>query len=89
VFAGNDLMAMGALDALARAGRRVPDDIAVVGFDDVPEAARSLPTLTTVQQPVTEMGVRMTQLLIARVVGHDVDSPNVILPTRLVIRQSG
>jgi DNA-binding LacI/PurR family transcriptional regulator len=89
VFAGNDLMGMGALEALALAGRRVPDDVAVVGFDDVPEAARSVPALTTVQQPVTEMGVRMTRLLIARVLGNDVETPNVVLPTRLVIRQSG
>ena len=57
VFAANDLMAFGALAVLAAAGRRVPDDVAVVGFDDVPEATLSEPPLTTVRQPIEEMGV--------------------------------
>ena len=56
VFAANDLMAFGAFQALAERGRHVPDDIAIVGFDDAPLAAPCGPALTTVRQPVVEMG---------------------------------
>ena len=63
VFAASDLMAGGALRALRDAGRRVPQDVALVGFEDAPVARQTEPPLTTVHQPVEEMGRRMAELL--------------------------
>ena len=64
VFAASDLMAAGALAVLAAAGRRVPEDVAVVGFDDSPVATTTRPPLTSVRQPIEEMGHEMARLLI-------------------------
>ena len=64
VFAASDLMAAGALSVLAAAGRRVPEDVAVVGFDDSPVATSTRPALTSVRQPIEEMGQEMARLLI-------------------------
>lgn len=87
VFCANDLSAFGALQALQAAGRRVPDDVAVVGFDDVPGAATCAPTLTTVRQEIELMGRRMARLLLDRLDG--VTEPvQEILPTTLVVRGS-
>jgi DNA-binding LacI/PurR family transcriptional regulator len=66
VFAANDLMAIGALHALADAGRRVPDDVAVIGFDDAAPARYARPALTTVRQPLEDMGAAMADLLVER-----------------------
>ncbi|WP_350348070.1 LacI family DNA-binding transcriptional regulator [Agromyces sp. G08B096] len=87
VFAANDQMAMGALSALAEAGRTVPDDVAVVGFDDDRYAATAVPPLTTVRQPSTEMGAEMARKLVRLVEGHEVE-PETILTTELVVRAS-
>ncbi|GAA3157883.1 LacI family DNA-binding transcriptional regulator [Planomonospora alba] len=87
VFAANDMMALGALQVLRRSGRRVPDDVAVVGFDDVPAASYAEPPLTTVRQPVYEMGRELGRLVLALAAGGDADGP-VILPTELVVRES-
>ena len=90
VFAAADLMAAGALRALHRAGRRVPDDVAVIGFDDAPFAAHTRPPLTTVRQPVEEMGAAMARQLlhhIAEGAGAGPAEP-VILQTALVRRAS-
>jgi DNA-binding LacI/PurR family transcriptional regulator len=87
VFAASDLMAFGALRALRDAGRRVPDDVAVVGFDDAPIARQASPPLTTVHQPVEEMGRQMARLLVA-LIGGDVPESAVVLDTRLVRRES-
>lgn len=81
VFAASDLMAAGALQALRRAGRRVPDDVAVIGFDDAAVARRTTPSLTTVRQPVEELGAVAARLLLAG--GEDT-----MLPVELVIRDS-
>ena len=67
VFVASDLMAGGALRALRERGRRVPDDVAVVGFEDSPIARQTEPPLTTVHQPVEEMGREMVRLLVARI----------------------
>ncbi|MEU7741357.1 LacI family DNA-binding transcriptional regulator [Nonomuraea sp. NPDC049158] len=83
VFAASDLMAAGAVQALRRAGRRVPADVAVIGFDDAPVARRTVPALTTVRQPVEELAMVATRLLLAGTTGIDP-----ILPTELVIRES-
>lgn len=88
VFAASDMMAEGALRALREAGRRVPDDIAVVGFDDMPFAARTNPPLTTVRQPVQRMGVVVAETLIDMIEHPDAAPRRVILPTEIVIRES-
>jgi DNA-binding LacI/PurR family transcriptional regulator len=88
VFAANDLMAQGALEVLASAGRSVPSDVAVVGFDDSSAALACRPKLTTVRQPVEEMGAAMAELLLAHI--EDPTSPptsRIFEPT-LVVRDS-
>jgi len=87
VFAASDLMAVGALRVLREAGLRVPDDVALVGFDDAPVARHTDPALTTVHQPVEEMGRVMADLLLARISGEPVPA-RTVLPTRLVVRSS-
>ncbi len=86
VFVANDNMAAGALRVLRQAGRSVPGDVAVVGFDDLPVAAGTDPPLTTVHQPIQALGREMTRLLIAVIAGQN-PSP-LILPTSLVVRES-
>lgn len=82
VFVASDLMAVAAMGELRAAGRRVPEDVALVGFDDSAAAGVTTPPLTTVTNPVGEMAVRATELLLARMAGEDVGPE--ILPTRLV-----
>ena len=105
VFAASDLMALGALRTLRRAGRRVPDDVALVGFDDAPLAQHTDPRLTTVRQPVEEMGIAMTRQLLCRIgdgdggragAGAGTRQPHpyqhqhhTVLDTELVVRDSG
>ena len=81
------LMALGALQALAAVGRRVPDDVAVVGFDDAPAAASARPALTTVRQPTVELGRALARLLLARISTGEPQAP-VVLPTEIVRRDS-
>jgi len=87
VFAANDLMAVGALRALKAAGLRVPEDVALVGFDDSETARHCDPQLTTVHQPIEEQGRQMVQRLLAVIAG-DTAGVGIILDTELVIRQS-
>ncbi|GAA2288523.1 LacI family DNA-binding transcriptional regulator [Nonomuraea roseoviolacea subsp. roseoviolacea] len=86
VFVANDLMAVGALQSLRQAGRRVPDDVAVVGFDDIEAAQYTEPPLTTVRHPVVEQATAMVRLLLGLFEGGPADP--VILPTELVVRES-
>jgi DNA-binding LacI/PurR family transcriptional regulator len=79
---------MGALSALQAAGRRVPEDVAVVGFDDSPLAAQSKPALSSVHQPIEEMGREMARLLTRMVASRDRAARRVILATELVVRAS-
>jgi DNA-binding LacI/PurR family transcriptional regulator len=88
VFAGSDLIAMGVLQALREAGRRVPDDVALIGFDDIPAASRADPPLTTVAQPVEAIGRTMAAMLLSRVAGEQTPQPWAVLPTELVVRES-
>ncbi|PJE95740.1 LacI family transcriptional regulator [Streptomyces carminius] len=88
VFAHNDLCAAGALRALRTAGLRVPGDVAVVGFDDIPLAAYTDPPLTTVRQPLRAMGEAAAALLLARVNGGPPPAGPVVLPAELVVRGS-
>ena len=89
VFAANDLMAQGALHVLREHGRRVPEDVSVVGFDDSSAATASRPTLTTVRQPIEEMAAEMTRLLVERIENPALDPTSVIFEPTLVERQSG
>jgi len=86
VFVASDLMAAGALTALRRAGRRVPEDVAVGGFDDSPAAATLQPPLTTVRQPLARIAAEMVRLLREVIAGEAPAAT--ILPTRLVVRES-
>jgi DNA-binding LacI/PurR family transcriptional regulator len=88
VFAGNDEMAQGALLAMNQAGVRVPDDVALVGFDDTPTAQELSPQLTTVRQPVYERGAQAAELLLDLIEGVVTEPRHVLLPTQLIVRQS-
>jgi DNA-binding LacI/PurR family transcriptional regulator len=86
VFVASDLMAQGALAALRRAGRRVPEDVAVGGFDDSAAATEAVPALTTIRQPYDRISNEMVRVLLAQIGGEDPAA--VILPTELVRRES-
>jgi DNA-binding LacI/PurR family transcriptional regulator len=88
LFAASDLMAAGALQVLETAGRRVPTDVAVVGYDDSPIALSVRPQLTSVRQPIEEMGAEMARLLMAAVDEARPVQRRVILDTELVRRAS-
>jgi DNA-binding LacI/PurR family transcriptional regulator len=88
VFAASDQMAAGALAVLAAAGRRVPADVALVGFDDQAIATSTIPPLTSVHQPIEELGHEMARLLLEAVDAPDPVPRRVILATELVVRQS-
>lgn len=88
VFAASDTMAMGALRAIREAGLRVPEDVSVVGFDDMPFAARADPPLTTIRQPIHRTGVIAAETLIDLITNRDSQPHRIILPTEFVIRAS-
>ncbi|MGW8486972.1 LacI family DNA-binding transcriptional regulator [Streptomyces sp. NPDC055886] len=90
VFVASDVMAAGARQVLREADRRIPEDVALVGFDDSVVARHMHPALTSVRQPIEEMGRRMTQLLLDEIAGRapDDERPSVVLPTELVVRDS-
>jgi DNA-binding LacI/PurR family transcriptional regulator len=88
VFVASDLMCLGALLALRELGRRIPDDVAVVGFDDVPLASCANPPLTTVRQPIRRLGREMVRSLLHRLSEPRGDPRPIILPTELVVRSS-
>jgi LacI family transcriptional regulator len=91
IFASNDVMALGVMDAVRNRGFRVPDDVSVIGFDDIPQAAMVRPALTTVNQPLEKMGRVATQMLME--LTQKKEKTNTVenrieLPTELVIRDS-
>ncbi|MFJ3668906.1 LacI family DNA-binding transcriptional regulator [Streptomyces sp. NPDC090106] len=88
VFVSNDQMAVGVLHAFHEAGRRVPGDISVVGYDDIPEAAHLLPPLTTVRSDFAEIGTRSLRLLLDRIDGRDEEGLQPLIPAELVVRRS-
>lgn len=88
IFASNDVMAFGAMDAIREQGKRIPEDISVVGFDDIPEASIIHPALTTVRQPLRSMGSVATQLLLDLLKDPSLPSKRIELPTGLVVRDS-
>lgn len=87
VFAASDLMALGAIHLLRQAGMRVPEDVAVIGFDDIDAARASDPPLTTIRQPIHEIGVTLARQIIKFAAGEAPGDP-VMLPTELIVRQS-
>ncbi|MDF6042614.1 LacI family transcriptional regulator [Streptomyces sp. JH14] len=88
VFAASDVMAAGARQVLREAGRRIPDDVALVGFDDSAVARHMDPALTSVRQPIEEMGRAMTRLLLQEIAGENEERPQIVLPTELIVRDS-
>jgi len=88
VFAANDLCAEAALRAIHEAGARVPEDMAIVGYDDTRFAAMTRPPLTSVHMPIYEMGMLATQMLIAQVEGREIEKRQVTLPVTLSVRDS-
>lgn len=88
VFAANDQMALGLLRALHEAGRRVPEDVSVIGFDDIPEAGSFLPPLTTLHQDFAEVGRLCVQAVLRKMRPDGSEHGTTLVPTRLVLRQS-
>jgi LacI family transcriptional regulator len=88
IFASNDQSATGAIKAVLEAGLHVPDDISVVGFDNVPEVAYAHPRLTTVDQSIDKMGYIATEMLISLIEGDALESDLYKVPTRLIVRDS-
>ena len=81
-------MALGLLRAFAEAGRRVPEDVGVVGFDDVPDAANYRPPLTTIRQDFTALAQRAVGLLVAEIEGTPGVAASAVVPTLLIDRAS-
>jgi LacI family transcriptional regulator len=88
IFASNDVMAMGAMDAVRSRRLRVPEDISIVGFDDIPQAESVRPELTTVRQPLEQMGRVATQMLLDLLKNTDKEISRIELPTELIVRGS-
>jgi LacI family transcriptional regulator len=88
VFAGNDLLALGCYDIMAEAGLRCPEDISVVGFNDIPFLDKLRPPLTTVRIPHYEIGVRATELVLERLRNPSADPVTVLLRPDLIVRGS-
>lgn len=86
IFAASDMIALGAVRALAEAGRRVPDDVALVGFDDIPAASLAQPPLTTIRQDYARAGELLVDMLIRRIDRRD--TAPTLLPPELVVRKS-
>ena len=87
-FCGNDLIAIGAMAALSDLGARVPRDVSVAGFDDIPSAATSQPPLTTMRQPMHLMGEHAAQRLLAVIKGTEAPGCKEVLQTELIVRGS-
>jgi DNA-binding LacI/PurR family transcriptional regulator len=88
VFAASDELAMGAYRALAEQGLRVPQDMSIVGFDNIEAAAFVTPPLTTVHQPFSQLGHQAFSLLLTMLDGNQLDPPDVLLPAEIIVRES-
>lgn len=86
IFAANDLSAIGVMDVARGLGIDVPGDLSVVGFDDIPESTATAPPLTTVHQPIQQMGATAVRLLVGLLDGTPSEQTHVTLPTSLVVR---
>ena len=88
VFVASDTVALGALQAIHQAGLRVPEDVAVCGFDDIPPARYVTPPLTTVQLPAYGLGWAAAEMLIRMIAKEEINNPHLILNTELIVRDS-
>jgi LacI family transcriptional regulator len=88
IFAANDQSALGAIEAAQQTGRRVPDELSVLGFDNIPEAAYCHPALTTIDQFIDKMGYVATEMLVALIQGGSLQGDGYKMPTQLVVRDS-
>jgi LacI family transcriptional regulator len=88
IFASNDVMAMGVMDAVRNRGLRVPEDVSIIGFDDIPQAALVRPALTTINQPLEKMGRVAAQMLLDLLHDPERKAARIGLPTQLIIRDS-
>jgi len=88
IFASNDVMAMGVMDAVRNRKMYIPEDISVLGFDNIPQSAMVFPPLTTVQQPLEQMGRVATQMLLDILKNPDKNVGRIELPTELIVRDS-
>jgi LacI family transcriptional regulator len=88
IFASNDLSAFGAMDAAREWGLRIPDDISIIGFDDIPQASLVYPQLTTVRQPLEQMGQVAVKMLLEQIEDRSRPPQRVTLTTQFVIRDS-
>jgi len=88
IFASNDLAAFGAMDAARECGLSIPDDISIIGFDDIPQASFVYPKLTTVRQPLEQMGQIAVKMLLEQIEDQSRPPQRVALATQLVIRDS-
>jgi LacI family transcriptional regulator len=88
MFAANDVSAIATINAARELGLRVPEDLSIVGFDNIPESALCTPALTTVEQPIRTMGQRAVETLVRLIRGESPEETHITLATRLVVRQS-
>jgi LacI family transcriptional regulator len=88
IFASNDVMAFGVMEAVRDRGLRIPEDISIVGFDNIPQAEHVSPQLSTIQQPLADMGREATQMLLALIQDPQQPYRHVELPTQLIVRAS-
>jgi LacI family transcriptional regulator len=88
IFAANDEMAFGAMDAINSKGLKVPDDVSVVGFDDIPTASYVFPTLTTMRQPFRAMARRAVSEVVELIQGREPGAVKIAFPVELVVRKS-
>lgn len=88
IIASNDVSAFGAMEAARECGKRIPDDISIIGFDDIPQAAQVHPPLTTIRQPLEDMGRRAVRMLLEIIENPERPPEKIELPTELVVRES-
>ncbi|WP_027407986.1 LacI family DNA-binding transcriptional regulator [Anoxybacteroides tepidamans] len=88
IFAGNDAMAVGALKAVQQLGLRVPEDVAIIGYDGIPLTEMTTPELSTISQPIYEMGAIAARILVKQIEGKPLEQIHYMLPVELIERQS-
>jgi LacI family transcriptional regulator len=88
IFASNDISAFGAMEAVRERGLSIPGDVSVIGFDNIPQAMNVHPTLTTVRQPLEQMGQEATRMLLSRIADPTLPDARIELSTELIIRSS-
>jgi LacI family transcriptional regulator len=88
IFASNDMMAFGVMEAARERGLSLPDDLSIIGFDDIPQAAHMHPALTTVRQPIEEIGRSAARLLLKYIAQPTAEIERIELPTELIVRAS-